>query len=143
MDTKYVLDSYAVLCYLQDEPEAGKVFELLQQARMGKAELFITWVNMGEVYYRVWREYSKLEAERVLDVLLAWPLNVLEADSELTIKAAAVKAENRLAYADAFAIGAALLKSAVLVTGDPEIREASGKIDFKLYWLRKSSDLLP
>lgn len=132
---KYILDSYAVLCYLQDEPSAEEVFGLLRQAQLKKSELLMTWINVGEVYYRVWREYGKLEAERVLNVLSTWPMKILSADSELTIAAAAVKAENKLAYADAFAIGAAILNEADLVTGDPEIRLASKKIGFNLCWI--------
>lgn len=138
MIKKYVLDSYAVLCYLQDEPSAEEVFGLLRKAQSKNCELFITWINAGEVYYRVWREYGKLEAERVLNVLLTWPIEILPADSELTLAAAAVKAENKLAYADAFAIGAAILHQAELVTGDPEIRLASKKLGFNLYWIGRS-----
>ena len=32
MIKKYVLDSYAALCYLQDEPGADIVFHLLEEA---------------------------------------------------------------------------------------------------------------
>ncbi len=138
MTKKYLFDSYAVLCYLQDEAGADEVFGLLQQAQAKQIELLMTWINVGEVYYRVWREYGKLEAERVLDVLLTWPMDILAADSELTLKAAAVKAENRLAYADAFAIGAAILNKAELVTGDPEIKLASANLSFNLYWLENN-----
>ncbi|HBK53592.1 MAG TPA: VapC toxin family PIN domain ribonuclease, partial [Syntrophomonas wolfei] len=106
-----------------------------------KIKLYMTWINVGEVYYRVWREYGKIEAERVLDILSAWPLEILVADSELTIAAAAVKAQNKLAYADAFAIGAAILKQAELVTGDPEIKMASQKLGFILYWIDNQKGL--
>lgn len=136
MEDRYILDSYAILCFLQDEPGADKVAHILKQAKEDKTKLFITWVNLGEVYYRVWREYGEVEAKRVLDVLATWPMEILIIDSELTIMAATVKAQNRLAYADAFAIGAALLKNAQVVTGDPEIKEASNKLAFEVYWLR-------
>ncbi|MEN6351385.1 MAG: type II toxin-antitoxin system VapC family toxin [Syntrophomonas sp.] len=135
MIKNYIFDAYAVLSYLQNEPCAEEVFALLRQAQEEKNKLYMTWINIGEVYYRVWREYGKLEAERVLDVLSAWPMEILVADSELTIAAAAVKAQNKLAYADAFAIGAAILKQAELVTGDPEIKLASQKLGFNLYWI--------
>jgi PIN domain nuclease of toxin-antitoxin system len=136
MKNRYVLDSYAILCFLQDEPGADRVAELLKQAKEEIAKLFTTWVNLGEVYYRVWREYGQFEAKRVLDVLSTWPMEILIADSELTIMAASVKAQNKLAYADAFAIGAALLHRAKVVTGDPEMQVASKKMDFGLCWLR-------
>ncbi len=129
------MDSYAILCFLQDEPRADKVAELIELANDNKIQLFITWVNMGEVYYRVWREYGEVEAKRVLDILSTWPMEILVADGELTIKAAMVKAQNKLAYADAFAIGAALLYQARIVTGDPEIKAANEKMGFGMCWL--------
>jgi len=141
MIKSYIFDSYAVLSYLQDEPCAEEVFSLLRQAQDKKIKLYMTWINVGEVYYRVWREYGKMEAERVLDVLSAWPLEILVADSELTIAAAAVKAQNKLAYADAFVIAAAIQKQADLVTGDPEIKMASQKLSFNLYWIDNKKGL--
>ena len=135
MIKKYVLDSYAVLCYLQNEPGADIVFQLLEEATNNEAKLLMTWVNAGEVYYRVWREYGKLQAEKVFSLLLAWPLELLVADEELTLQAAVIKAENRLSYADAFAIAATTMNDAEIVTGDPEIQLASSKLGFKLIWL--------
>jgi predicted nucleic acid-binding protein len=136
MIKSYLLDSYAVLCYLRDEPGADTVFKLLNEARNDNRNLLMTWINAGEVYYRVWREYnSQAEAEKVLSLLLAWPLKMLEADEKLTLEAASIKAQNRLSYADAFAIAAAVMNNAAIVTGDPEIQTASSKMGFKLIWL--------
>ncbi|MDD2373306.1 MAG: hypothetical protein WC109_09055 [Syntrophomonadaceae bacterium] len=72
-------------------------------------------------------------------VSLAWPLELLVADEKLTLQAAAVKAENRLSYADAFAIAATTMNDAEIVTGDPEIQLASSKLGFKLIWLSQKN----
>lgn len=131
----YVLDAYAVICYLEDEAGAEEVGVLLKKAVDKKVRLFMTWMNLGEVYYRVCRRYGETEAERVLDTVKGWPVEILSGDEELTIASAKVKAANALSYADAFAIGAALRNNATVVTGDPEIKEASDKIGFPLFWL--------
>lgn len=131
----YVLDSYAVLCYLQDEPDSDKVASLLEKAQQDKIKLYMTWVNFGEVYYRVWREYSKEEADEIAELVQQWPLKMLPADKELCLLAASIKAENALAYADAFAIAASMLIKGALVTGDPEIQKAAKKGSFELFWL--------
>lgn len=135
MTKKYILDSYAVLCYFQDEPGADTVYRLLKEADNNQSQLIMTWVNAGEVYYRVWREYGKQDAERALSLLMSWPIDFLAADEHLTLAAAAVKAENRLSYAVAFAIAAAKKNSAAIVTGDPEIHQASARLGFDLIWL--------
>ena len=79
---KYVLDSYAVLCYLQDEPGSDKMASFLEKAQQNEIELYMTWVNFGEVYYRVWREYSKGEANKIAELVEQWPLKMLSADKD-------------------------------------------------------------
>ncbi|NLV17594.1 MAG: type II toxin-antitoxin system VapC family toxin [Syntrophomonadaceae bacterium] len=132
---KYVLDSYAVLCYLQDEPGADIMASLLEKAQQKEIELYMTWVNCGEVYYRVRREYGRGEAGKIVELLEQWPLKMISADKNFCLAAAAIKAENVLAYADAFAIAAVLMTKGTLVTGDPEIQKASEKEGFELLWL--------
>ncbi len=135
MTKKYVFDSYAVLCYLQDEPGADTVYRLLMEADNNQSQLIMTWVNAGEVYYRIWREYGKQDAEKALSLLMSWPIDFLAGDEHLTLAAAAVKAEHRLSYADAFAIAAAQRISSAIVTGDPEILQAKARLGFDLLWL--------
>ncbi|OIQ07539.1 PIN domain protein [Moorella thermoacetica] len=132
----YILDAYAVICYLEDETGAEKMAELLQKAREKLIKLLLTWVNLGEVYYRVYRRNGEIEAKKVLETVKKWPVEFLVGDEELTLAAAKVKALHLLSYADAFAIGAALQYKATVVTGDPEIKEASNKLGFPLLWLK-------
>jgi PIN domain nuclease of toxin-antitoxin system len=52
---KYVLDSFAVLCFLADESGADDMQILLESARRDECELFMNVVNLSEVYYTVKR----------------------------------------------------------------------------------------
>jgi len=131
----YVLDAYAVICYLEDEAGANEVASLLKKAGVKKIRLLITWINMVEVYYQVFRKYGELDADKVLNIVKSWPVKILAGDEELTLASARVKAAHALSYADAFAVGAALKYNAAVVTGDPEIKDASDKIGFPLLWL--------
>ena len=47
----YVLDSYAVIGYLEDEPFASWLNQLLLSAREGKCRLYLHAIQLGEVYY--------------------------------------------------------------------------------------------
>lgn len=132
---RYIFDAYAVLCYLEDESQAEKIALLLKKAADKQISLFMTWINLGEVYYRVWREYGETKAQEVLETIKAWPVSLLPGDEDLTLKAAKIKANNPLSYADAYAIAAALKENAAVVTGDREIRDASDKIKFSIVWL--------
>ncbi|MCL5046715.1 MAG: hypothetical protein M1598_08010 [Actinobacteria bacterium] len=46
---QYVLDSHAVLAWLQGEPGSETVTDLLQQAKRDEVTLSMTVVNLGEV----------------------------------------------------------------------------------------------
>ncbi|RKY51933.1 MAG: hypothetical protein DRP89_08455 [Candidatus Neomarinimicrobiota bacterium] len=53
---RIVLDSYAMLCFFYAESGSEKVKNLLLNAREGSVELLMNWVNIGEVYYSVYRK---------------------------------------------------------------------------------------
>ncbi len=54
----YVLDAFAVLTYIGDEEGADKVEELLDRAKNGEIKLFMNYVNPGEDYYIIAREFG-------------------------------------------------------------------------------------
>jgi predicted nucleic acid-binding protein len=109
------LDSWAVLAWLKGvEPAAGRVDDALADRPS------MSWINVGEVLYVLQRTAGQPEAHRVLRELRRHL--VLQLPTEDTVVAAAtIKASNRLAYADAFAIATAQANQAILYTGDPEI----------------------
>jgi ribonuclease VapC len=116
----YVLDSYAVLTYLQNEAGADRVEALLAEAQSGRVCLYLSAVNFGEVAYIVQR---KAGAEGLRSLLLALdtlPLRIVDATRELALRAAGIKAKAAIAYADCFAVALAQSLDAPVVTGDPE-----------------------
>jgi len=115
-----VLDSFAVLAYLEDETGAAKVEELLARASEGQSRLWLSVVNLGEVLYITEREQSMRVAQQVLSAIDQLPVTVVDADRELTLSAAHVKALHSISYADAFAVALAQQKLASICTGVPE-----------------------
>lgn len=45
-------DSYAILAWIQDEPGAQNVEDLLISAKTGQINLFMSEINLGEIYYK-------------------------------------------------------------------------------------------
>ncbi len=121
-----VLDTWAVVAWLRDEPAAARVERLLAEAA-GKARILMSAVNLGEVFYITARWRSLADAEIVMRHLQELPLEICPAPNTLIWEAARVKAQHRLSYADAFAVATAVRESAMLVTGDPEIRALGEK----------------
>ena len=131
--SRYVLDSYALLAYLQDEPGAARVKAVLEQAEKEQAEVFLAIINFGEVVYIIEREKGLTIAQTTIATLDLLPLVVIEADRLLTFEAAHIKAKHSLSYADAFAVALAKLKQATILTGDREF--ATVEKETSIEWL--------
>jgi ribonuclease VapC len=133
MATK-VLDSWALIAFFEDEPAAETVEKILEQAAAERHKLLISVVNWGEIYYNTMREVSPEAAEQKLKEIAAMPIEIVDANPELTKQAAIFKATKKMSYADCF--GAALAKSrnAEFITGDSEFKEVEKEI--KIGWLK-------
>ena len=123
MDKAYVLDSYALFAHFEDEPGAERVRSLLRSARAGKTELLLSVINFGELYYTALRERGTKEAEEIRFIMEQLPIEILDADMELTLAAARLKGRHSVAYADCFAAALAIRKQAKVITGDPEFKK--------------------
>jgi len=118
-----LLDSFAVLAWVQDEPGADRVEVLLTQAHRRKTPLLLSVINLGEVYYRLARQHGHRLAQEVMRQLEVLPLQFYPCDQVLALEAAKIKADYPMAYADAFAVAVALREHAAVVTGNPEFRQ--------------------
>jgi len=137
MATK-VLDSWALMAFLQDEPAAAEVEKLLVKAAEDKHKLLLCVVNWGEIYYAIARTEGQAVAEqKVADLAtLAIELVPLSDDLKLVREAAKLKASKKMAYADCFAAALAKLRNVEVVTGDPEFKEVEGEV--KVAWLPRN-----
>lgn len=118
--TRHCLDSWAVLRWLEGtEPAASRVQALLD------ARPLMSWLNVGEVAYVTERAAGPEVAARVVRDLESM-LELDPVSPSRVLEAAAIKATHPMAFADAFALATAAAHGAVLVTGDPEILDASG-----------------
>jgi len=122
----YLLDSYAILCYLQDEGGADKVESILKDAQNGKVVLLANIINIGEVYYRIARIKTEEVADRILEKISLLPIKIIPCRNDLVLKAAKIKAHYPVAYADAFAIATAISLQAVILSRDPELDSVKG-----------------
>ncbi|MBI2860584.1 MAG: type II toxin-antitoxin system VapC family toxin [Chloroflexi bacterium] len=134
---EYVLDSYALLAYLEAEPGSDRVRELLEAAKGKDCHLYMCVVNMGEVMYIVERERGLPKAHETLARIDELPIEIVNADRPLTLAAAHLKMDCPIAYAHCFAAALSQLKDATLVTGDPEFSKIKPDCDIRIEWLAK------
>jgi ribonuclease VapC len=129
-----VLDSFALLSFLRDEPGAEMVAALLEKAEERRQPLQMTEVNYAEVQYIIRRKDGEAAWRIVAEELVTLPIEFLPADRPLADQAADFKTRFKLSLADAFAAALAKTRKAELITGDPDFKQVEDKI--KIRWLK-------
>ncbi len=118
-----VLDAWAVLALLEDEPGAERV-----EKAMWFEDPVMSWINLGEVYYSTIRKHGLDDAEAAVRDVGA-NVRVETPDAGLVLAAGRIKAAGGLSYADAFALATAQRHSAPLITGDVEILRLESDVE--------------
>jgi predicted nucleic acid-binding protein len=128
---RYVLDSYAMIAYFEDESGADQVAQILRQLIQGKAKGFMSVVNWGEVYHSTLRAEEVAEAEKIICQLDKLPIQIVDVKKDSTYEAAKLKGKYRIAYADCFAVALSVKLNASLVTGDSEFKKLREQISIQ------------
>jgi predicted nucleic acid-binding protein len=128
-----VFDSWAILAYVQAEPAGARVRSLLIEATEVRRSLWITSINLGEVWYMLARRNSGAYASQQLAELGQICIERVDIDWPMVLEAADYKSRHKISYADAFAAALAKQRHAELVTGDREFRALESEI--KIHWL--------
>jgi predicted nucleic acid-binding protein len=132
MKPRFVLDAWAVLALLQkEEPAASRVKQLLEETGKGNVEIFISVINLGEVYYCIGKAKGESEARETLDDIRRLSLTVVPVTDEAVFNAARLKMSYAISYADAFAAAVAEELDAVLVSGDPELEQLEDRLQLE------------
>jgi predicted nucleic acid-binding protein len=116
----YVLDTSAILALILAEPEAASVVRLLESARDSSATIAVPFLALMETEYKLLRQVSAEDADVALQVILQWPVDVVESHEPWRRAAARVKAGGGLSVADAWMASLALISDAQLLHKDPE-----------------------
>ncbi len=129
----YVLDSSAILCYLDDEAGAARVAEIIKSHLAGRCAAIIAAPHWGEVAGITCKTHGRDAMDLVLLRLEAFGFEVVSASAERAVRAALIKLKRRIPYVDAFGIElAADGSNRVFVTADFDFKPATRdvKIEF-------------
>lgn len=120
----YILDSYALLCLFDKKRKTEKdaVIKHLEDAERGRSKLYISKINEGEVYYKLYKYLGEAVATGFRADLKRgmFPLHVVPVNDKRVDEASVIKAKYPVSYADAFCIELARDMNLPVVTGDPE-----------------------
>jgi ribonuclease VapC len=91
-------------------------------------------INLGEIIYMTKRRFGDQKKVELLGRVHQLGFKILPVPESLVYKAAELKAEYPISYADCFALACTLEQSAVLVTGDPEFKKVAHLV--RIQWIR-------
>ncbi len=131
--TVFVLDSSAVLRFIDREAGAVRVREIFRSCARGQDEACISAVQWGEVAGNLRRRLGESTQKRVLESLTQMEPNIISATADRAVHAAEIKVDRKIAYADAFAIDLAMdSPDHVLVTADYDFKAVAdlARIEF-------------
>ena len=99
--------------------------------------IWMTTVNVGEVYYMTKRKENAAKAALAWENLQLLPIIFTDVNMELALNAAVLKADFKLSYADAIAASLSIQQKAALETGDAEFENIRSLKGFRLQMLGK------
>jgi len=134
MTAGYLFDSHALLAFFQKEEGAEIVAKILRKSVKQRLDQLISVINLGEIIYMTKRRFGDQKKMEILGRIHQLGLKILPAPDTIVYKAAELKAEYPISYADCFALACALEHSAILVTGDPEFKKVVHLVDIQ--WIR-------
>ena len=124
-NSKYLLDTSAVLTFLEDEEGAERVETLMRQE-----QILLPYLVLLEIYYITLQEQAEDVADKRYALLKQLPATILwEVDEPTLLTAGRFKAHHRLSLADAIIAAFAQRQGAILVHKDPELEALTASVE--------------
>jgi len=131
MTAPYLFDSYALLALFQKEKGADAVSKIIQDALTQNVEQLICAINLGEIIYLTKRRFGDEKKLEILGRIHQLGVKILPIPDSLVFRAAEIKSDYSISYADCFCVACAIEHSAVLVTGDPDFQSVAHRIQIE------------
>lgn len=128
----FVLDSYVLLCLFDKKRRSEKeaITKYLEDAEKNRIKLYISKMNEGEVFYRLYKYLGGPIATGFREDLKRglFPLHVVSVNDKRAEAASVIKAQYPVSYADAFCIELAKDMNLPVITDDPEFKSVGNII---------------
>ena len=122
---KYVLDTSALMAYLEAEEGSARVEDVLSAE-----EVILPFISLMKLYYISLQEQGQTVADERYAAFRRYPA-FWQFDEQTTLTAARLKAANRISFADSMIAAIAIQQGAILVHKDPEYDELAGQVEME------------
>jgi PIN domain nuclease of toxin-antitoxin system len=129
----YVLDSSAVLRYLDGEAGSDRVSEIIKAHLAQGCEAVISSVHWGEIAGHICKRRGRGALDLVLSRLAAFGIPVASVDADRAVRAALIRLKTSIRYVDAFGVDLTSdSRERVFVTADFDFKVASRAVKIEL-----------
>lgn len=125
----FILDTSALLAYIEDEDGADFTDDLLVKAERNEITIYIAFVSLTEVMYITLQEKDEDTAKARIDLIKSLYCIIEESSESMNLAAARLKAKNRISLADAYIAALCKERNGLLVHKDPEFEKLSPAIN--------------
>jgi predicted nucleic acid-binding protein len=132
------LDACALIALLAGEPGAENVKKIIQDAVDGNITVKINQVNLLEVYYKICNVYNQGEANRTMEKIKEFPIEIIIGLKENVFnEAGKIKSKYKIPLGDSIAVAECIIGKGILVTSDHHDFEKIEKEErLKISWFR-------
>lgn len=124
----YVLDTSALLAYIENEDGVADIERVLLETLDNKHKLYVSVVSFIEVFYISCQEQGQKAATERMQFLKDLPLIPEPLNENVVEVVGALKASHTMSFADCCIAGLAKEKKAVLIHKDPEFEQVEKEI---------------
>ena len=124
-----ILDTSAILTYIEDEDGSDYVENLLIEAEKGIVDIYVSFISLTEVFYITLREKDEPLAVERIKLMQSLAVKIQESDEIVNIKAGKLKALNSISLADAYIAALCQIHNGILVHKDPEYEKLASEIN--------------
>ncbi|MBA1336573.1 MAG: PilT protein domain protein [Firmicutes bacterium] len=138
MSDVYVLDACALLALINNEQGADRVEAVLRDALSGNVEVYMSKINVYEVYYGIYHIEGQTKADETYMLIQKQPINIIDTfGDDVFIEAARLKSKYKMSLADSIALGETVIRNATLLSSDHhEFDVVEQQEGIKFDWIR-------
>lgn len=119
----HVLDASALYRFMTDSPGADVVAGVFADANAANASVLMSVISWGEVYYGLAKRLGVAKTESALARMLQGvPLVLVPVERDDAVRAARIKVQYNVPYADAFAAAVAGQQGVVVTSDETHFR---------------------
>lgn len=112
---KYLLDTSAIITLSKDESGANIVFDILQKAKKGNVDVYMSFISVMEACYKMHQYENEESSRKMFNYIQHLSIKRIDVNDNLILSASYMKALYSVSMADAWILATTKYVGAYLV----------------------------